>query len=79
MQLGTHKNNHSPYVGKKSQSLKIPENIMIGVIRSLEFDVHQIYCGVTGSYEEDFHNRIVKADKVGDQIQISCRVREGKQ
>lgn len=58
--------------------MNLPEDIMIGVIRSLEFDVHQIYCGVTGSYEEDFHNRIVKADKVGDQIQISCRVREGK-
>jgi len=54
------------------------EDIMIGVIGRLKLYIHQVNCGIAGGDEKHLHSRIIKADPVGHQIQISSRVREGE-
>lgn len=45
-----------------------PERIMVVVVRRLEFDVHEIDCGVRRSYKHHFHKSIISRYVSGDEI-----------
>jgi len=48
-----------------------PETVVVTVVGRFELEIHQVDCGSCRSYEEAFHDGVVHADEVGEQIKIS--------
>jgi len=65
--------------GDRQQEKFNSEGIMIGIISSLELDVHQVECRITRSNEEYFHSRIVQTHIIRHQIQVPRRISKCKQ
>jgi len=55
------------------------ERVMVGVVGGLKLDIDKVEGGVGGEDEKDLHRRVVHAHKVGHQVQVPRRVRQGKQ
>ena len=46
------------------------ERVVVTVVCSFEFEVHEVHSGGRAGDEEDLHGCVVDADEVGDQVQV---------
>jgi len=55
------------------------KSVIVGVIRSFEFKVDEIYSGKTGGEEEDFHRGVVDGHEVCEEVKIPGCVGQGEE
>jgi len=55
------------------------ERVMVGVVGGLKLDVDEVEGGVGRGDEKDLHRRVVHAHKVGDEVHVPRRVRQGEE
>lgn len=55
------------------------ECVVIAVVCRLEFHVHQVDRAERWGEIEDFHERVVQRDEMGEQVKVACGEHDRKQ
>lgn len=55
------------------------ERVVLAVVGRLEFNVHQIDSAQRRREIEDFHERVVERNEVGEQVQVASDEHDGEQ
>lgn len=58
---------------------RLPERIVIMIVRGFELHVHQENRGEGRGDEHNLHERVVRGDERGYQIQVTARVNNGEE
>ena len=65
--------------GRGSNQKLHTEGVVITIVGSFKFEVHEIHGGSRTRDEEDLHDCVVDADEVGDQVQVPGHEHEQEQ
>ena len=53
--------------------LSLPKGVMVGVIRGLKLQVHQVDSAKGRTKEENLHRSVIQRNEVGEQVQVTRR------